>query len=85
MQMRLPQHRYNEVWPEVMQDITKADISGEIIQRNGKVKIIPNQQVLVKQSESVRCMEKRLQVASQDLWSQLILQRPETCPYYGDW
>ena len=49
VQMRLPQHRYNEVWPEVMQDITKADIFGEIIQRNGKVKNIPDQQVLVKQ------------------------------------
>ena len=50
VQMRLPQHRYNEVWPEVMQDIMKAVTFGETIQRNGKVKKnIPDQQVLVKQ------------------------------------
>ena len=49
VQMRLPQHRYNEVWPEVMQDIMKVVTSGETIQRIGKVKNIPNQQVLVKQ------------------------------------
>ena len=49
VQMLIPQHRYNEVWPEVMQDIMKAVTSGETIQRNGTVKNIPDQQVLVKQ------------------------------------
>jgi len=49
VQMRIQQHKYNEVWPEVMQDIMKAVTSGETIQRNGKVKNIPDQQVLVKQ------------------------------------
>ncbi len=29
--------------------------------------------------------EKKLLVASQDLWSQLIRQVPETCPCCGDW
>ena len=50
VQMRPPQSKYNEVWPEVMQDIMKVVTSGETIQRNGKVKKnIPDQQVLVKQ------------------------------------
>ena len=84
MQMRLPQHRYNEVWPEVMQGIMKAVISGETIQRIGKVKLIPDQQVSAKQSGSDQYTEKKLQVALQDIWSQPIRQVPETCPYYGD-
>ena len=28
---------------------------------------------------------RKLPVVLQDLWSQQILQAPETCPYYGDW
>ena len=85
MQMLIPQHRYNEVWPEVMQDIMKVVTSGETIQRNGKVKTIPDQQVSAKQSGFARYTEKKLLVASQDLWSQQIRQVPETCPCCGDW
>ena len=53
MQMRPPQSRYNEVWPEGMQDIMKAVTSGETIQRIGKGKLIPNQQVLVLRLDGV--------------------------------
>ena len=85
VRMRIQQHKYNEVWPAVMQGIMKAVISGETIQRIGKGKLIPDQQVSAKQSGSDQYMEKKSQVASQDLWSQLIRQVLETCPYYGDW
>lgn len=85
VRMRIQQHKYNEVWPEGMQGIMKAVISGETIQRIGKVKIILDQQVSAKQSGSDLYTEKKLPVVLQDLWSQQILQAPETCPYYGDW
>ena len=85
MRMRIQQHKYNEVWPEGKQGIMKAVISGEAIQRIGKVKIILDQQVSAKQSGSDLYTEKKLPVVLQDLWSQQILQAPETCPYYGDW